>query len=130
SRRKQILEDDDDDDITESTLRGGSDDQMAAEKSLEEMTKEELDALPAETFFDMLGYNDKSDDNLDDMESKRDFLNAVENFLRSKAEALMRRQQSNKSRKYLSGITRKALQTFMDLCLQKYERSRVQPGHA
>jgi DNA-directed RNA polymerase III subunit RPC1 len=94
------------------------------------MSKEELEALPAKVFFDMLGYNEKNDDNLDDMESKRDFLNAVENFLRSKADALVSRQQSNKSRKYLSGITRKALQTFMDLCLQKYERSRVQPGHA
>lgn len=122
SRRRHAIEDSDDE-IT-------GNDSIAENKCLEDMTKEELEALPTNVFFDMLGFNDKSDDNLDDKESKRDFLDNVENFLKSKANSLIKKQHSNPTRTYLSGIPQRGLETFMRLCLTKYERSRVQPGHA
>jgi DNA-directed RNA polymerase III subunit RPC1 len=97
-----------------------------------------------------LDYNDKSDDSIDQRESIRDFLDTVQDFIFKKARTLettlvylgvsnlsnsRKRKNSNEAEKYsladgIAKISQPALDTFIGLCLTKYWRSKVQPGHA
>jgi DNA-directed RNA polymerase III subunit RPC1 len=97
---------------------------------LETMSAAEIEELPTTVFFDMLGYNNYDKDDLDQLESKRDFLDAVENFIKSKAEMLIWQRERHPDRDNIGGISPHSLDTFLGLCIRKYERSKVQPGHA
>ncbi|KAK3049720.1 hypothetical protein LTS18_012701, partial [Coniosporium uncinatum] len=100
-----------------------------------------------------LDYRDLSDDSIDQYESARDFLDTVEKFLEMKADKIADQRQKHhffhgrcedvhamekEDEQTKLGITidsvvkisRTALNTFLNLCLTKYERSKVQPGHA
>ncbi|KAF2267763.1 DNA-directed RNA polymeras-like protein iii largest subunit [Lojkania enalia] len=97
-----------------------------------------------------LDYNDRSNAGIDQQESIRDFLDTVQDYVYSKAAKLETTlthlgivEPSNTRKKRtlqdaekfalangIAKISERALQTFMDLCLSKYYRSRVQPGHA
>lgn len=97
-----------------------------------------------------LDYNDKSDYGIDQLESIRDFLDTVQEFIFKKADKLSKTlshlaitQLSTKAKpkpaldstKYnladgIAKISLTALNTFIRLCITKYDRSRVQPGHA
>lgn len=99
----------------------------------------------------LLEYNDKSDDNIDSKESIRDFLDTVQDYIYKKATKLETtlahlgvKELSTESRKSIrpedaekytladgiAKISQTALDTFIRLCLTKYARSKVQPGHA
>ncbi|KAF2748255.1 beta and beta-prime subunits of DNA dependent RNA-polymerase [Sporormia fimetaria CBS 119925] len=99
----------------------------------------------------MLDYNDRSNDSIDEKESIRDFLDTVQDYIYGKAKKLettllhlglrelgMAERRSMKPEdadKYtladgIAKISQTALDTFIRLCLSKYDRSRVQPGHA
>ncbi|TKA74890.1 hypothetical protein B0A49_06081, partial [Cryomyces minteri] len=100
-----------------------------------------------------LAYKDKSDHGIDQFESRRDFLDTIEAFIMVKVNKLgdlrervrmLRGDQDNdqmdwevaddvKQRSIVNGvakISRRALEMFIGLCLEKYEKSKVQPGHA
>jgi DNA-directed RNA polymerase III subunit RPC1 len=96
-----------------------------------------------------LEYRDKTDSGIDQKESLRDFLDTVQTYIFGKAQKLEttlihlgitqsssqdKRSQAD-AEKYtladgIAKISQRALDTFIDLCLTKYHRSRVQPGHA
>jgi DNA-directed RNA polymerase III subunit RPC1 len=96
-----------------------------------------------------LEYTDKSDSGIDQKESIRDFLDTVQAYLYGKATKLettlvhlkikslgIKKEPSEETAELYSladgiaKISQKALDCFIDLCLTKYHRSRVQPGHA
>lgn len=88
-----------------------------------------------------LEYNDPSDMATDQFESIRDFLDTVENFINEKANKLaaaIARLQETKQRGQaipslangVAKISQTSLDTFITLCLTKYDKSNVQPGHA
>jgi DNA-directed RNA polymerase III subunit RPC1 len=96
-----------------------------------------------------LDYNDRSYDSIDQKESIRDFLDTVQDYIFKKADKLETTlvhlgvsQLSKKKRRTkadaekfsladgIAKISQAALDTFIMLCLSKYDRSKVQPGHA
>jgi DNA-directed RNA polymerase III subunit RPC1 len=98
-----------------------------------------------------LDYNDRSDESIDQKESIRDFLDTVQGYIFKKAKKLETtlvhlgiRELSSKERKSMrpedaemysladgiAKVSQTALDTFISLCLTKYDRSKVQPGHA
>jgi DNA-directed RNA polymerase III subunit RPC1 len=96
-----------------------------------------------------LEYSDKSDRSIDQKESMRDFLDTVQAYIFNKAKklettlihldlkAVTSREKPSKADAELysladglAKISQNALDTFINLCLTKYHRSRVQPGHA
>ncbi|THY61291.1 beta and beta-prime subunits of DNA dependent RNA-polymerase [Aureobasidium pullulans] len=100
-----------------------------------------------------LGYNDRSDHGIDQMESARDFLDTVQNYIQIKCDKLAAIRtkigmesgiddsgtidagvaDDCKQRSIADGVLKistAAINEFLMLCLTKYERSKVQPGHA
>jgi DNA-directed RNA polymerase III subunit RPC1 len=97
-----------------------------------------------------LEYRDNSDSGIDQKESMRDFLDTVQDYVFKKAKKLettliylgvsepsqeLQKLSPQDAEKYsladgIAKISQTALDTFIDLCLTKYHRSRVQPGHA
>lgn len=96
-------------------------------------------------------YSDRSDAAVDQLESARDFLRSIEEFIHRKAQdlATIRKNlglpegwknherpsgQRLKPRKAavdrFAKISRMTLTTFVDSCLQKYKRAQTEPGHA
>lgn len=99
----------------------------------------------------VLDYHDKSDLNIDEKESIRDFLDTLQDYIFKKAKKLettlvhlgIRELSANERKevrpedadKYsladgIAKLSQTSLDTFISLCLIKYSRSRVQPGHA
>ena len=97
-----------------------------------------------------LDYNDRSDDSIDQKESIRDFLDTVQEYIYKKAYKLettlihlgikeltssLKERTGQDAERYsladgIAKISQAALDTFITLCLTKYARSKVQPGHA
>ena len=97
-----------------------------------------------------LDYRDGDPLNTDQHESAREFLDEIEGFIRVKADRLsyLRRavglksdddaskgyEKDNDRKRHLADsvakISRDALLEFLRLCLTKYEKAKVQPGHA
>ncbi|KAF2110809.1 hypothetical protein BDV96DRAFT_650427 [Lophiotrema nucula] len=96
-----------------------------------------------------LDYNDKRDDSIDQKESIRDFLDTIQGYIFGKAEKLettliglgvsdpsaKKKRSAQDADKFsladgIAKISQTALDTFINLCLTKYHRSKVQPGHA
>lgn len=100
-----------------------------------------------------LPYDDETDVGIDQHESNREFLQTIEEFISVKAENLAHardhvgmmpaRQDDDrvdwdvcddlKQRSLAEGvakISQRSLGKFLDLCLTKYKKSQVQPGHA
>ncbi|GAB7350023.1 hypothetical protein MBLNU459_g0697t1 [Dothideomycetes sp. NU459] len=100
-----------------------------------------------------LGYKDTSDHGIDQLESARDFLDTVQNYVAIKADKLasirtkiamdpgdddsgmidVEVADDLEQRSIADGVLKistRAINEFLGLCLTKYERSKVQPGHA
>ncbi|KAF2816470.1 DNA-directed RNA polymerase III subunit RPC1 [Mytilinidion resinicola] len=97
-----------------------------------------------------LDYHDESHHGVDHLESIRDFLDAVQDFIYEKADklakamvyvgisdALSKGENSSGGNSSafnlvdgMAKISATALSTFIRLCITKYDRSKVQPGHA
>jgi len=100
-------------------------------------------------------YDDKSDYGLDDLESARGFLETITKFIQDKATQLVDARQrvglhpmatkvaskrkhddgnvDAASRAYpdrVAKVSHSTLKAFINLCLLKYERAKVEPGHA
>lgn len=134
-------------DNSESSLSPNEVKEITTEKLNTERNKYIRMSLDGER---QLDYNDKSDYGIDQLESIRDFLDTVQEFIFKKADKLSKilshlaiPQPSTKAKpkpaqdstKYnladgIAKISLTALSTFIRLCITKYDRSRVQPGHA
>jgi DNA-directed RNA polymerase III subunit RPC1 len=97
-----------------------------------------------------LDYRDATDMGTDHLESIRLFLDTIQNYVFAKAEKLettlahlgvseprnTRKPRPDREAEVyglvdgIAKISEKALTTFLELCLTKYTRSQVQPGHA
>ncbi|KAK2779547.1 hypothetical protein FQN52_002415 [Onygenales sp. PD_12] len=88
--------------------------------------------------FDLMGNNleylDRSDHGIDQLESARDFLQSIEDYVTAKADKLKSIDGGNKRRgrgiDHTAKISAKTLTEFITACLTKYKRAQVEPGHA
>ncbi|KAI9768796.1 MAG: hypothetical protein M1840_004610 [Geoglossum simile] len=104
----------------------------------------------------LLDYNDETDFGLDQHESARDFLRSIRDFVYKRARQLadlrdragmMEFMEDPTGTDYedaddgvnedtrwavdrVAGLSARTLQTFIKLCLSKYKRAQVEPGHA
>ncbi|KAJ9657821.1 DNA-directed RNA polymerase III subunit C1 (rpo31) [Coniosporium apollinis] len=121
-----------------------------------QLLQKERHRLPRTDLFGRpLNYKDKSDYGIDQDDSERDFSDSVEKHIRFEAERLAatrRRMKMWAALEYddridwdtadeglpvelnaanaIAKVSRRALDEFIRLCLTKYKRSIVQPGHA
>ena len=77
-----------------------------------------------------LDYADSRAKSTDQLEYSRQFLDDVTSYIFTKAANMIRSQQKLKNSDSVFRITQSALRTFLDLCLLKFEKSKVEAGHA
>ena len=79
-----------------------------------------------------LPQNDTSDAGVDQLESVRNFLDTVAAFIGGKANSTVSSQTrlSNAEDHRIFKISETALRRFLELCLRKFEKSKVEAGHA
>ncbi|PGH14965.1 hypothetical protein AJ80_05728 [Polytolypa hystricis UAMH7299] len=88
------------------------------------------------TRFDLLGnhleYMDRSDHGIDQLESARDFLQSIEDYVRGKADKArpIDGAENVKAIKHTAKLSKRTLTAFITSCLTKYKRAQVEPGHA
>lgn len=78
----------------------------------------------------VLDAKDNSDAGVDQLESIRNFLDTIETFIRTKANGIMSTQSRFSKDDPIFKISETALREFLTLCLFKFEKSKVEPGHA
>lgn len=83
-----------------------------------------------------LGYMDRSDHGIDQYESYRDFLQSIEDYVRTKADKLKELAGGDSeahlemARNHTGKLSRRTLTHFIKSCLLKYKRAQIEPGHA
>jgi DNA-directed RNA polymerase III subunit RPC1 len=86
-----------------------------------------------------LDYMDKSDHGIDQLESARDFLESIQHHIKSKTENLissggdfddLTAERARRALNHVGKLSDKTLRAFIKSCLLKYEKARVEPGHA
>ena len=78
-----------------------------------------------------LGYYDTSDAGVDQLESHRAFLAEIEDFINTRTKEIVSNQKRLPgSEEKIFKLTRSALDLFLALCLRKFEKSKVEAGHA
>ncbi|KAJ5797450.1 DNA-directed RNA polymerase III subunit RPC1 [Penicillium pulvis] len=85
-----------------------------------------------------LGYMDRSDHGIDQLESARDFLDSIQEYVEGKAEKLINlggdvgsiEEGSRQGLDHTGKLTETTLRAFITSCLTKYRRAQVEPGHA
>ncbi|KAB8737515.1 hypothetical protein FH972_026474 [Carpinus fangiana] len=98
-----------------------------------------------------LAYNDETNAGIDQLESRRGFINEVEIFINEKADLIAkarehlkmdsmlkqpsgrRSKKDDKLRAFVDSIAKlsqRSLEQFVSLCLTKYFKARTEPGHA
>ncbi|KAK3709098.1 DNA-directed RNA polymerase III subunit C1 (rpo31) [Vermiconidia calcicola] len=75
-------------------------------------------------------YHDQSDDGIDQLESIREFLDTVDGFIAGRVKELVSNQTRLPGTEKIFKLTRSALDAFLQLCLRKFEKSKVEAGHA
>lgn len=78
----------------------------------------------------LLAYDDKSDSAVDQLESVRDYLQTIEDFIADRSKDLIGSQQRLENSEEIFKLSRSALDEFLHLCLKKFEKSKVEAGHA
>ncbi|KAM3425098.1 hypothetical protein BST61_g7062 [Cercospora zeina] len=77
-----------------------------------------------------LDYKDDRPMSTDQLEYSRQFLDDVTNFVFQKANKMINSQQRMIASDAVFRITRSALDKFLHLCVHKFEKSKVEAGHA
>ncbi|KAK2747991.1 hypothetical protein FQN57_001582 [Myotisia sp. PD_48] len=84
-----------------------------------------------------MSFTDRSDQGIDELESNRDFLQSIEDFVSTKAERLEKAGDGDGSGKpmemglhHTAKLSASTLRAFITSCLFKYKRAQVEPGHA
>jgi DNA-directed RNA polymerase III subunit RPC1 len=105
----------------------------------EEMLSKERAKLERKDLLDgELGYMDRSDHGIDQLESARDFLESIQNYVQTKADRLISRvgdsdpsdDRSRKGLDHTGKLSERTLRAFITSCLTKYKKAQVEPGHA
>ncbi|WPH01439.1 Hypothetical protein R9X50_00428500 [Acrodontium crateriforme] len=78
----------------------------------------------------VLPARDESDEGVDQLESVRNFLDTIDAYLGAKANSLVSTQQRFSQDDRIFKLSESGLRRFLDLCLRKFEKSKVEPGHA
>jgi DNA-directed RNA polymerase III subunit RPC1 len=103
------------------------------------LDKEKARFVRKDLFGNELGYLERTDAGVDQYESARDFIQSIRDFVQSKADRLIssggdRRstphEKFNMSRDHVDKLSEKSLRYFIKACLSKYEKAKVEPGHA
>ncbi|QKX64314.1 uncharacterized protein TRUGW13939_11488 [Talaromyces rugulosus] len=103
------------------------------------LDKEKARFVRKDLFGNELGYLERTDVGVDQYESARDFIQSIRDFVQSKADRLIssggdrRRtphEKFNMSRDHVDKLSEKSLRYFIQACLSKYEKAKVEPGHA
>ncbi|KAF9728741.1 hypothetical protein PMIN06_012451 [Paraphaeosphaeria minitans] len=130
--------------LTPNAVRGFTEKRLNRRRNAKDLRRMKLDQVT------QLDFNDETDIGLDDKDPERAFLNDVQAFVFKQADKLEKtladlglpdpsnatseRSDSDTARYGLADgiakISAQALETFIELCLTKYDRSKVQPGHA
>ncbi|KAF2439461.1 beta and beta-prime subunits of DNA dependent RNA-polymerase [Karstenula rhodostoma CBS 690.94] len=130
--------------LTPNAVRNFTQERLNKRRNAKDLRRMKLDQVT------QLDFNDETDIGLDDKDPERSFLNDVQNFIFKQAaklektladlglpdpsNAASKRSDSDTARYGLADgiakISAQALETFIELCLTKYDRSKVQPGHA
>jgi DNA-directed RNA polymerase III subunit RPC1 len=77
-----------------------------------------------------LPYTDPSDSEIDQLESVREFLKTVELFVSSKVQQMISNQTTLPGSEKIFKLSKTALLDFLHLCLKKFEKAKVEAGHA
>ncbi|QIX00009.1 hypothetical protein AMS68_005526 [Peltaster fructicola] len=77
-----------------------------------------------------LAFDDQSDRAVDQKESVRNFLATVEDFIGGKVADLVNAQKKYNKMGAVFKISQTGITTFLNLCLHKFEKSKVEAGHA
>ncbi|KAK3109807.1 DNA-directed RNA polymerase III subunit C1 (rpo31) [Teratosphaeriaceae sp. CCFEE 6253] len=81
-----------------------------------------------------LPFRDDTDEGVDQLESVRDFLDTVQDFIAMKTRAIIGSQSryttTDDGRPGIFKLSARALHAFLTLCLRKFEKSKVEAGHA
>jgi DNA-directed RNA polymerase III subunit RPC1 len=103
------------------------------------LNKEKARFVRKDLFGNELGYMERTDAGIDQYESARDFIQSIRDFVQSKADQLVStggdsrltsNEKSNMARDHVYKLSEKSLRYFITLCLSKYEKAKVEPGHA
>jgi len=96
----------------------------------ERLQKERDKLLRKEGNGDALSYTDDSEDAVDQLESVRKFLGEISSFVKARTDELIVNAKRLPGTSAIFKLTRSALDTFLNLCLRKFEKSKVEAGHA
>ncbi|KAK3678902.1 DNA-directed RNA polymerase III subunit C1 (rpo31) [Recurvomyces mirabilis] len=82
-----------------------------------------------------LAYGDQTDEGVDQLESVRNFLETVQVFIRGKMDGILESQRRHAAttldgKPGIFKLSPTALHSFLKLCLLKFEKSKVEAGHA
>jgi DNA-directed RNA polymerase III subunit RPC1 len=77
-----------------------------------------------------LEYGDQSLKSTDQLEYSRQFLDDVTSFIMNETSKMVRSQSRRPNSDRVFKISQSALDRFLHLCLQKFEKSKVEAGHA
>ncbi|KAH8704259.1 putative DNA-directed RNA polymerase III largest subunit [Talaromyces proteolyticus] len=90
-------------------------------------------------FGEALGYMERTDYGIDQYESARDFIESVHAYIESKANNIIALggnlesvsdNQAQKALNHVGKLSEKSLRYFIESCLSKYEKAKIEPGHA
>ncbi|KAJ4350395.1 DNA-directed RNA polymerase III subunit C1 (rpo31) [Didymosphaeria variabile] len=130
--------------LTPNAVRKWTEERLNKRRNLRDLRRMALDQVTE------LDFKDQSDLSLDDKDPERAFVDDVQNFVFKQADKLEKtlaflglpdppnatseRSERDTTRYGLADgiakISQQALETFIELCLTKYKKSKVQPGHA
>ncbi|KAJ4299119.1 DNA-directed RNA polymerase III subunit C1 (rpo31) [Kalmusia sp. IMI 367209] len=130
--------------LTPNGVRGYTEKRLNTIRKHERLRRMKLDQVTE------LDFNDQSDIGLDEKDPERAFLDDVQNFIFKQADKLEKTlislglpdpsntrkgKVAHDAGKYgladgIAKVSEPALTKFIDLCLEKYVKSKVQPGHA
>ncbi|KAL1590620.1 hypothetical protein WHR41_00821 [Cladosporium halotolerans] len=85
----------------------------------------------SDTGQELLPYNDQTIENTDQQESIRSFIATVEDYVNDKMKGLVSSQsRGDGAVDHIFKLSRSALDRFLYLCFHKFEKSKVEAGHA
>ena len=94
------------------------------------LEKEEAKLVRRDTHGNVLPYLNPRDEDVDQVESVRVFLATIEHFVHGCIARLVDTRNHLRATDTVFKLTGSALNKFLDLCLHKFEKSKVEAGHA
>jgi len=77
-----------------------------------------------------LPYDDSNLENTDQLESIRNFIRTVDDFIEKQMSGIVSTQTRGEGVSHIFKLSQSALELFLHLCFHKFEKSKVEAGHA